>query len=386
MADDHSSGPADGPVRFAMIGGGSGAFIGPVHRSAARLDGNLQLAAGCFSSDPVRNRETGAQMGLAPERVYSSHDDLLKQEARRPAAERIEFITIVTPNHLHAPISIEALKYGFAVLCEKPLAMNLAEARAMAKVARDTGLPFALTYTYLGYPLVREARALVAEGAIGEIVRVDVSYTQGWLARSIENEGDRQAAWRTDPAQSGVGGAIGDIGVHAQNLAEYVSGQQITKVCADLRSSRPSRQLDDDASMMLHFDNGARGTLVASQICSGDENRLVLSVHGSEGSLRWEQEHPTVLWHCPADAPARRITANSALLTCPEARAMVRLPGGHPEGYIEAFSNIYRAFAESLRGKAQVPATIEDGVRSLAFVEAAIASSAAGSKWQSLEP
>ena len=371
------------PVRMAMIGGGRGSFIGPVHRKAAALDGLVRLCAGAFSPDPARNREAGLQLGLAPDRVHENYEVLLAREAERPAAERPEFIAIVTPNHLHAPIATAALAHGFAVLCEKPLARDLAEARELGRAVEDSGAPFAMTYTYLGYPLVHEARAIVASGDIGAVRRIVVSYTQGWLAQPVECEGNRQASWRTSPETAGVGGALGDIGIHAQSLAEFVGGTDIVEVSADIRAALPDRRLDDDGAMLLRFTNGARGTLIASQVCAGDENRLELRIHGESGSLEWTQESPNHLWHRPIDAPARLITANPNLLRDSGARAMARLPGGHPEGYIEAFANLYRAFALSLRGdEAPFIPGLREGVHSMAFIEAAIASSRANGAWQ----
>ncbi|HKR16174.1 Gfo/Idh/MocA family oxidoreductase [Rhizorhapis sp.] len=370
-------------VRMAMIGGGPGSFIGPVHRKAAALDGLVSLCAGAFSPDPERNRETSLQLGLPPDRIHEDYEALLAREADRPAPERPEFVAIVTPNHLHAPIAAAALARGFAVLCEKPLARNLAEARDLQRAVESSGAAFAVTYTYLGYPLVHEARSIIASGGIGAIRRVVVNYTQGWLAQPVERHGNRQAAWRTSPETAGVGGALGDIGVHAQSLAEFVTGSDIAEVSADIRATFPERRLDDDGAMLLRFADGARGTLIASQICAGDENRLDLRVYGERGALHWTQESPNHLWHRAIDGPARLITANPDLLSDGGARAMTRLPGGHPEGYIEAFANLYRAFVLSLRGEeAPFMPGVREGVRSMAFIEAAIASSRANGAWQ----
>jgi predicted dehydrogenase len=375
----------DAPVRMAMIGGGSGSLIGPVHRRAAALDGMIRLCAGAFSSDPERNAATGRELGLPEDRVYGSYEVMLREEARRPAAERIEFVAIVAPNHLHAPAAIAALDHGFPVLCEKPLARDLGEARALLERSRASGLLFGMTYTYLGYPLVHEARALVAAGAIGEIRRVQASYTQGWLAQREEADGNAQAAWRTDPARAGIGGALGDIGADRVDRQAGHELGQVLGVDADVRTAVPGRMLDDDGAMLLRFANGARGTLTASQVCAGDENRLTLSVYGETGSLHWEQENPNRLWHRSNDAPARMITANPGLMTAADARAMMRLPGGHPEGYIEAFANLYRAFAQQLRGHdALALPDAAAGTRSMAFVEAALASSRADSAWHTL--
>ena len=368
---------------MAMIGGGPGAFIGPVHRRAAALDGAIVLVAGAFSSKADRNEQAGRALGLPPGRVYDSAAALVAGEAALPSAERAEFVAIVTPNHLHAEAAAAALEAGFAVFCEKPLAGTLAEARRIEAAASRA--PLGIAFTYLGYPLVREARALVAAGRLGAVRRVAVSYTQGWLARPVERDGNAQAAWRTDPAQAGAGGALGDIGVHAQCLAEHVSGQKIVALAADVRAAVAGRRLDDDGAMLLRFANGARGTLVASQICSGDENRLTLSVYGEAGALHWAQEQPNELILTEEGRPAQRITANAALLGDAGARAMLRLPGGHPEGYIEAFANLYAGFAMALRGgSAEAVPGAGLGVRAAAFVEAALASSAADGQWQPL--
>lgn len=370
------------PVRMAMIGGGPGAFIGPVHRRAAALDGAIVLVAGAFSSDAARNEAAGLALGLPGARVYQDAKALVAGELALPADERAEFVSIVTPNHLHAEAAVAALERGLAVFCEKPLAGTLAGASRIAAAA--TRAPLGIAFTYLGYPLVREARALVASGRLGAVRRVTVSYTQGWLARAVERDGNAQAEWRTDPTRAGVGGALGDIGVHAQSLAEHVSGQKIVALSADVRAAVAGRRLDDDGAVLLRFANGARGTLVASQICSGDENRLTLSVYGETGALHWAQEQPGELILAQEGRPAQRVTANAALLTDDGARAMLRLPGGHPEGYIEAFANLYAGFAGALRGAATEYPGAELGVRSAAFVEAALASSAADGQWRPL--
>ena len=370
---------------MAMIGGGTGAFIGPVHRRAAALDGALVLVAGCFSRDPLRNRETGAAVGVDLDRIYPDYEALIVGEAARSPDERAEFISIVTPNYLHAPIALAALAHGFPVLCEKPLARGLGEAREIAKAAGEAGVPFGITYTYLGYALVHEARALVASGRIGSIRRVSATYTQGWLAGPEEANGNVQAVWRTDPASAGTAGAVGDIGVHAQSLIEFVCGCEIASVSGDIRAAVPGRRLDDDGAVLLRFEGGARGSIVVSQICSGDENRLELRVYGETGSIEWSQETPHELWVRPLDRPAQRISANPSMLSDPVARGMLRLPGGHPEGYIEAFANLYLVFAARVRGRdtANVPG-VEAGVRSMAFVEAVVASSAADGAWRTL--
>lgn len=372
-----------GPVRMAMIGGGPGSFIGPIHRMAARTDGDITLVAAVPSRDPAKAAEGGRSMGLAPDRVYADAVALLAGERARPASERAEFVAIVTPNDSHAAHAIAALEAGFAVLCDKPMARDLAEAQTVRRAVRDR--PFGLTYTYLGYPLVEEARALVAAGALGRLRRIDVRYTQGWLSDPVENTGNTQAAWRTDPVRAGISGCLIDIGVHAQSLAEWVSGERIVSVAADIRTAVPGRLLDDDAAMLIRTDRGTPGTLIASQVATGDRNRLEVRLYGEAAGLAWAQEEPNALWLTLGDAPPRRIECHAPALTSALARQLLRTPAGHPEGYLEAFANLYGAFARQVRGTASSGGlTVPDadhGVHSLAFVEAALASSRANSCW-----
>lgn len=368
-------------VRMAMIGGGRGAFIGPIHRIAAALDGEIRLVAGAFSSDSAISAETGQALGLPAERSYASYLALLDGELRLPPDKRAEFVSIVTPNRTHVPIALAALARGFAVFCEKPVAMDVAQSRMLQQAIAEAGQPFGVAYTYLGYPLVHEAAARVAAGQIGTVRRVHATYTQGWLAQAADPD-NRQAQWRTDPASAGAAGALGDIGVHAQSLAEFVTGLPITEVSADLRSAVPFRPLDDDGAALLRFGSDARGLLVASQICVGDANRLELRVNGDLGSLEWVQERPSLLVLDRRGCPREHVTPHPDLLVSAEARALLRLPDGHPEGFLEALANLYRAFARRVRGDdaATVPG-IAQGLRSMAFIEACLASSSSNGSW-----
>ena len=378
-------------LRLGMAGGGEGAFIGAIHRAAAALDGDWALVAGAFSSDAGRNGRSGKALGLDPSRTYATLEAMLAGEAARPAGERIDAVAIVTPNHLHAPMSIAALDAGFHVLCEKPMALDGAQARAIAEAARRAGRHYALAFTYSGYPLVEEARARVARGDLGAIRLVQVEYSQGWLSRAIDREGNRQAAWRTDPARAGLGGCLGDIGTHAFHLAEHVSGLRVEQLCADLTTHVEGRRLDDDVSVLLRFAGGARGMLKATQVAAGDENGLKLRIHGEHGGLEWAQMEPNSLILRWLDRPTELIRAGGPGLA-PATLARLRTPAGHPEGYIEAFANIYRAFAAAIRAGAAGPGgadafpCVPDGVRTMAFVESVIANAGGDSKWTMLAP
>ncbi|AJP71260.1 Gfo/Idh/MocA family protein [Sphingomonas hengshuiensis] len=374
------------PLKLGMVGGGEGAFIGAVHRMAAALDGEWRLAAGAFSTDAGRNARTGDLLGLDPARVYATYDALLTGEAALPANERIDAVAIVTPNHLHAPVAIAALHAGFHVLCEKPMAMNSDEARAIAAAAEASGKQFGLAFTYSGYPLVEEARARVARGDFGAIRLVQVEYIQGWLSAPLDTEGNKQAEWRTDPARAGLGGCLGDIGTHAFQLAEHVSGERVDAVSADLTIHVPGRRLDDDVSALLRFAGGARGTLKATQVAAGEENGLRLRIHGERGGLEWAQMEPNTLTLRWLDRPAEIVRAGGPGLV-PSTSMLLRTPAGHPEGYVEAFGNLYRAFAASIRGEGDrwFPG-VADGLRTMQFVEAAIANAASDEKWTSIEP
>jgi len=358
-------------LRLGMVGGGPGAFIGPVHLMAARLDDRFVLSAGAFSRDAARNAAAGEGYGLPPEQVYTDWRDMLAQEKGR-----LDLIAIVTPNDTHFPIAKAALEAGVNVLCDKPATLNLEEALRLRDVVRSSGKSYGLTYTYSGYPLVREARKLVAEGRLGHIRKIVVEYSQGWLSQQVHS---KQADWRADPAQSGLGGCIADIGVHAFHLSEFVSGAKVESLCADLGIVVPGRALDDDCNVLLRYENGIRGVLVSSQIAAGDRNGLRLRIYGEKGGLDWSQEQPNILTLNGHDAPTQILHAGTPYLAYG-----ARVPAGHPEGYLEAFATLYRDFAdEILTGAASLVPGIEDGVRGMAFVETAIRSSR-NKSWEQL--
>lgn len=376
-------------IRLGMVGGGQGAFIGAVHRMAARLDDQFTLVAGALSSDPARAAASAAELGIAPDRAYASFEAMAEVEAAR--TDGIEAVAIVTPNHLHAAPAIAFLKAGIHVICDKPLTATLAEAQALADAARASDKLFILTHNYTGHPMIRQARAMVAQGLLGDIRVVQAEYVQDWLTQDLEATGQKQAAWRTDPARSGAGGAVGDIGTHAFNLLSFVTGLRAQALCAELSHFVPGRRLDDDVQILLRFDGGARGMLWASQVAPGNENGLRLRVYGSKGGLEWAQEEPNHLWYTPFGEPKRLLTRAGAGAG-PEAARVSRIPAGHPEGYLEAFATIYaeaaRAIRAAQRGDA-APAdvhypTIADGLAGMAFITAAVASAAAGGTWQPL--
>src|SRR5271156_7190692 len=376
-------------LRMGMVGGGAGSFIGPVHRMAAELDGTIQLVAGAFSQDAERSRQAGVTYGISPDRAYTNYEEMMERESKRQDA--IDFVCIVTPNHLHLPIAAAALEHGFHVMSDKPATATLEEAQTLAGIVRRTGLLYGLTFTYTGYPLVRQARLMARGGELGKIRKAVVQYSQGWLSDSPETKGQKQAVWRSDPAQSGLGGAIGDIGVHAFNLLEYVSGRRVKEICADLSHVVAGRSLDDDCNVLLKLDNGAPGVLHVSQIAAGDRNDLQLHLYGEKGGLHWWQENPNHLDLNWTDQPSQTLHAAGGYLA-PSTRADFRLPGGHPEGLVEAFANIYRDFATAVRARFSDPAAplsdllvgIDDGVRSMAFVERAVVSSRARAGWVNL--
>ena len=379
------------PVRFAMVGGGEGAFIGGAHRLAAALSQTCRLVAGAFSSDPERSARSGAALGLDPGRVYGDWREMIAAEAARPVAERIGFVAVVTPNHLHAAPAIAALEAGLAVLCDKPLAGALCDGQAIADAARRNGGLVGLTHTYAGYPMVKQMRALVVDGTVGAVRRVSVSYVQGWLSRAADAEASPQAAWRTDPARSGETGAFGDIGSHAFHLVETVTGERMTALSADLRAALPGRSLDDDGAALFRLSGGGRGVLMASQVATGELNRLDLDVWGEHASLHWRQEQPDRLEVKRRDRPSEVWTAGAgAPYLAPAALAATRLLAGHPEGYLEAFANLYAAFARAVvAGGAAGPdpgfATLDEAMRTLRFLHAANRSSQAGGAWTELE-
>ena len=375
-------------IRMGMVGGGIGAFIGGVHRMAAALDGEIDLVCGAFSSAPEKSRASAAQLGLPLERSYADFEAMILGEKQRPAEERMQFVSIVTPNHMHFAPAKMALENGFHVICDKPLAFNMEEALALEKLVAETGLVFALTHNYTGYPMVKQARQMIRNGQIGPIRKVIVEYPQGWLSTPVEATDNKQAAWRTDPTRSGIAGAMGDIGTHAENLAEYITGLQITELCADISTFVPGRQLDDDGNVLLHFNNGAKGILHASQIAAGEENNLNIRVYGEKGGLEWRQMEPNTLLVKWLDQPTQVYRAGTGNLY-PEAQVHARIPAGHPEGYLEAFANIYRNFAYTLRavteGRKPDPMydfpSVQDGVRGMRFVEKVIASGKSENKW-----
>lgn len=370
---------AAGKLRMGMVGGGPGAFIGPVHRMAAELDGKMQLVAGAFSQSAERSREAGERFGIDPVRAYANYQEMI--EAERTRADGIDFVVIVTPNHLHLPIAASALEAGIPVMSDKPATATYEEALKLDAAVAKAGLPYGLTHTYAGYAMVREARAICASGKLGPIRKLAVEYFQGWLSKPVETTGHKQAAWRADPARNGMGGSIGDIGTHAFHLLEYVTGLQVTAINATLRRVVPGRKLDDDCNAFVRLNNGAAGTLACSQIAAGELNELRLRVYGEKGSLEWTQTDPNRLMVRWLDGPEEVHHAATSYLSA-EARAVGRVPAGHPEGYIEAFAVLYREFAEALaawkRGKADaMPATlpgIEAGVRGMRFIERAIES------------
>jgi predicted dehydrogenase len=372
---------------MGMVGGGRGAFIGAVHRMAATLDGAIELAAGAFSADPEKSRLSGRDLFLPEERVYGSYREMIEKEKALAAGERIDFVVIVTPNDEHFPPAKAALLAGFPVMCDKPLALNLGEARELRDLVRKSGLLFGLTHNYSGYPMVKEARRRVAAGDLGAIRRVVAEYAQGWLASPLEARGQKQASWRTDPARAGASCCVGDIGTHAAHLVEYVTGLRIEELASELTTFVPGRSLDDDASVLLRLEGGARGLLWASQIAIDEENGLSLRVYGEKGSLEWGQEEPNTLVLKWPDRPREVVRAgvNYGRLSR-EALGASRLPAGHPEGYIEAFANLYREFAAALHdgGKPDVP-SVEDGVRGMAFIEACVESSKAGGRFTRLQ-
>jgi predicted dehydrogenase len=377
-------------LRMGMVGGGPGSFIGPVHRMAAELDGGIELVAGAFSQTPEKSKAAAHSYRIDEERAYASYEQMIELEARRP--DGIDFVAIVTPNHLHLPIARAAMEAGLHVMSDKPATANLQEALELKQIVASTNRLYALTFTYTGYPMVREARELCRSGALGTIRKVLVEYLQGWLSQPLETSGQKQAAWRSDPAQAGIGGCIGDIGVHAFNLLEYVTGQPVKNLAATLRTMVPGRTLDDDCSSMLILENGAPAILAASQIATGERNQLRLRVYGEKGSLDWHQEDPTRLELKWLDRPDQTLHNGSALLG-EAARRATRLPLGHPEGLIEAFANIYRDFSQAVFERFSAPDAklsesvcgIEEGVRSMAFVERAVGSSKAGGAWTALQ-
>lgn len=380
-------------IRYGMIGGGRGAFIGGVHRIAAAIDGQTELVCGAFSSDPQRSRDSGADLFLPPERCYGTYQEMMEKEAALPEDERMDFVAIVTPNHVHFPAAKAALEAGFHVLSDKPATFDLAEAKELGALVGETGRLYGLTHNYTGYPLVKEARDMVAAGKLGKIRKIVVEYPQGWLATRLEASDQKQAAWRTDPKRSGAAGCVGDIGTHAENLAEFITGLRISELAADLTAFVDGRLLDDDANMLLRFENGAKGVLHCSQISVGEENGLNIRVYGEKGGLEWHQSEPNTLLVKWLDAPVQVLRTGNGYLGA-NAAAATRTPPSHPEGYLEAFANIYRNFTNHLRAviDGEEPDAvaldypkISDGIRGMAFIEAAVASSNNNAAWTKLD-
>ena len=365
-----------------MVGGGRGAFIGAVHRMAAALDGQIELVCGAFSSSPEKSKASGEDFYLPSERCYGTFEEMIKTEKTLPEDVRMDFVAIVTPNHMHFPPAKMALENGFHVVCDKPLCFDMEEAVILRNIELETGLIFALTHNYTGYPMVKQAKQMIAHGEIGKIRRIVVEYPQGWLSTKLEDEDQKQASWRTDPKKSGKAGAMGDIGTHAENLAEYISGLKIDSLCADLHTHIDGRMLDDDGSILLRFDNGARGILYASQISAGEENNLRIKLYGEKGGMEWSQMEPNSLHVKWLDKPQQLYRVGVGELY-PETNAHTRIPAGHPEGYLEAFANIYRNFAKCVQARlageevdplyADFP-TVEDGIRGMHFIDKVVES------------
>lgn len=381
-------------LRMGMVGGGLDAFIGSVHRMAANLDGQVELVCGAFSIDPEISKQSGEALFINPDRVYATYQEMIEKESKLPEEERMDFVTIVTPNFVHFDPAKMALENGFNVVIEKPMTFDLPEAIALQKLVEETGLTLALTHTYSGYPMVKEAKSMVKAGKIGKVRKIIVEYPQGWLSRLTEREGNAQAAWRTDPKKSGKTGAVGDIGTHAAHLAEYITGLQITELCADLHTMVEGRLLDDDANVLLRFNNGANGVLIASQIAVGDENSLRIRIYGEKGGLEWIQEEPNSLIVKMLDEPKQIFrTGNNykgeyALSSF--ATYNTRTPSGHPEGLLEAFANIYRNFVSTVSAKllGEVPTAemldfpqVGEGVRGMAFIDKVVESNQSTEKW-----
>lgn len=383
--------PVAPKIRLGFVGGGEGAFIGQAHRQAAGLDGGFELVCGAFSRDARNNQQTGAALGLDASRCYSDWRQLVDAEAALPADQRMELLVIVTPNHLHAPIAVQALKAGFDVFSEKPAALNLRELLALKDVLQGGDRLYGLAHTYLGYPMVWQAREMVRAGVIGTVRKVLVEYPQGWLSQDVAGQGNKQAGWRDDPQQSGLGGCIGDIGTHAFSLAEFVTGQHVEQLCAALGTHIPGRQLDDDAAMLLRMSGGVSGVLIASQVCAGEENPLKIRVYGDKGALEWRQEKPSSLIHRALDQPLSILRCGVGQpWLCEAATRRMRLPAGHPEGYLEAMANLYGDFAHAIRERTEGPDApgvpgIETGLRGMAFIEAALINHRGEAKWTALQ-
>jgi len=382
----------DRSLKMGMIGGGPGAFIGDVHRKASRLDGGIDLVAGAFDINPRKSKQQGRELLLNPKRVYGTYQEMIEKELKLPVGERIDFVSVTTPNNWHYPIARDFLNAGFHVMCEKPMTLNAKEAKDLKQVVRKSGKVFGLMHNYTGYPMVKLARDMAKGGDLGKIRKIVVQYPQGWLATALEKTGQMQAAWRTDPKQSGGAGSMGDIGTHAENISEYITGLKITHLCADLSIFVKGRKLDDDGNVLLRFNNGARGVLHVSQVSIGEENNLAIWIYGEEKGLEWHQEHPNYLYVKEPDGPVqvwRRGNGYVAAKSAAAARA-TRLPSGHPEAFFEAFANNYRNFADTVRAKltrtkpdplALDFPSVNDGLRGMLFIETVLASAKSKQKW-----
>lgn len=376
-------------LRMGMIGGGRNAFIGAVHRIAANIDGLIELTCGALSSNEENAKLSGKDLLIADNRIYTNYAEMINQESQLPVDVRMDFVSIVTPNHLHFEPAMMALEHGFNVVIDKPLSFDYAQAIALQKKVLETGLLVAVTHTYSGYPMIKQAKQMIAEGAFGKIRKVYVEYPQGWLSNFVESSGSKQAAWRTDPKRSGIAGCMGDIGTHAAHLAEYVSGLQVTHLCADLQTFVEGRHLDDDGNVLLRFNNGATGVLIASQVAAGEENAIRLRIYGEKGGIDWCQVDTNTLLVKWLDKPTEIYRTGSGYVGSYAAHN-TRIPAGHPEGYLEAFANIYRNFSLTLNAKlnGEIPTkemldfpTIAEGVRGMAFIDSVVASSKSAEKW-----
>ena len=376
------------PIRMGMIGGGEGAFIGAVHRHAAGLDGNYQLVCGAFSRNEENNMRTASALNVSTSRTYGSWQTMLEEEAKLPEQQRMQVVVIVTPNHLHVPISLAAIKAGFHVFCEKPAGISFAEVKELQDVIHASESLYGLAHTYLGYPMVWQARHLVESGKLGKIRKVYVEYPQGWLSGEEETH-NKQAQWRTDPAISGATGAMGDIGTHAFGLVEFVLNDSVTSLCGELNTHVEGRRLDDDGAALIKTKKGASGVLIASQVCAGEENALKIRVYGDKGGLEWRQMEPNSVIYRPVDAPYQVFRAGQGQVgLCDAASARCRVPAGHPEGYLEAMANLYTDFAKAVRanqkGKADGVPGINSGIRGMVFIDAMLASTDSDTKWESV--
>ncbi len=383
-------------LKMGMVGGGPGAFIGEVHRKASSLDHQIELVAGAFDINPRKSKQMGKELFLSSKRVYRNYQEMIEKELKLPEQERIDFVSVTTPNNWHFPIARDFLEAGFNVLCEKPMTFNVKEARELKKIVRKTRKTFALMHNYTGYPMVKLARDMVQQGDLGKIRKIVVQYPQGWLATPLEKTGQQQAAWRTDPKQSGGAGCIGDIGTHAENLTEYITGLKITEICADLTHFVKGRKLDDDGNCLLHFNNGARGVLHASQVSIGEENNLAIWIYGEQAGLEWHQEHPNYLYFKPLDGPVQLWSRGNDYVAAksPAAARATRLPFGHPEAFLEAFANVYANFADTIRARMartkpdklmlDFP-NVDDGLRGMLFIETVLASTKSKTKWTKMK-